>query len=78
MKQNIPAILSLIEYMYENIMYAEINLHIDYCMACGYDGDIQLDENLDWYCPNCGNRDKNLMNVTRRTCGLNKGSRKTF
>ena len=69
MKQNIPAILSLIEFIYNHIMYAEINLHIDYCMACGYDGDMQIDEDMNWYCPNCGNRDQNEMNVTRRTCG---------
>lgn len=69
MKQNIPAILSLIEFIYNHIMYAEINLHIDYCMSCGYDGDMQIDEDMNWYCPNCGNRDQNEMNVTRRTCG---------
>lgn len=69
MKQNVPAILSLIKFIYDHIMYAEINLHIDYCMSCGYDGDMQIDEDMNWYCPNCGNRDQNEMNVTRRTCG---------
>ena len=69
MKKNIPAVIELIKFIYDNIMYAELNLHIDYCMVCGYDGDIQIDDNLDWYCPNCGNRDQDKMNVTRRTCG---------
>lgn len=69
MKKNTEAIISIIQYIYDNIMYAEINLHIDYCMKCGYDGDIKLDSDLEWYCPNCGNRDKNEMSVTRRTCG---------
>ena len=65
---NIDAVLEVIKFMYENIMYAEINIKSDYCMNCGYDGEIKLDENLDWYCPNCGNKDKTKMNVTRRTC----------
>lgn len=66
---NIPAVLSLIQYIYENIQYAEINTKSDYCHVCGYDGEIMIDDNLDWYCPNCGNRDKSKMNVVRRTCG---------
>ena len=66
---NIPAVLSLIQYIYENIQYAEINTKSDYCHVCEYDGEIEIDENLDWYCPNCGNRDKSKMNVVRRTCG---------
>lgn len=66
---NIPAVLSLIKYIYDNIQYAEINTKSDYCHVCGYDGEIMIDENLDWYCPNCGNRDKSKMNVVRRTCG---------
>lgn len=66
---NIPAVLSLIKFMYENIQYAEINTKSDYCHVCGFDGEIQIDEDLDWYCPNCGNRDKSKMNVVRRTCG---------
>ena len=66
---NIPAVLSVIKYIYDNIQYAEINTKSDYCHVCGYDGEILIDENLDWYCPNCGNRDKSKMNVVRRTCG---------
>ena len=66
---NIPAVLSVIKYIYDNIQYAELNTKSDYCHACGYDGEIMIDENLDWYCPNCGNRDKSKMNVVRRTCG---------
>ena len=66
---NIPAVLSLIQYIYDNIQYAEINTKSDYCHVCGYDGEILIDDNLDWYCPNCGNRDKSKMNVVRRTCG---------
>ena len=67
---NISAVLSLIQYIYDNIQYAEINTKSDYCHVCGYDGEIMIDDNLDWYCPNCGNRDKSKMNVVRRTCGL--------
>ena len=66
---NIPAVLSVIKYIYDNIQYAEINTKSDYCHICGYDGEILIDEELDWYCPNCGNRDKSKMNVVRRTCG---------
>lgn len=66
---NIPAVLSVIQYIYDNIQYAEINTKSDYCHACGYDGEIMIDEDLDWYCPNCGNKDKSKMNVVRRTCG---------
>lgn len=66
---NIPAVLSVIKYIYDNIQYAEINTKSDYCHVCGYDGEIMIDENLDWYCPNCGNKDKSKMNVVRRTCG---------
>ena len=69
MTKNIPAVLSLIKFIYENIQYAEINTKSDYCHVCGFDGEILIDDNLDWYCPNCGNRDKTRMNVTRRTCG---------
>lgn len=69
LSNNIPAVLSLIQYIYENIQYAEINTKSDYCHVCGYDGEIMIDDNLDWYCPNCGNRDKSKMNVVRRTCG---------
>ena len=66
---NIPAVLSVIKYIYDNIQYAEINTKSDYCHVCGYDGEIMIDDNLDWYCPNCGNIDKSKMNVVRRTCG---------
>ena len=66
---NIPAVISVIKFIYENIQYAEINTKSDYCHVCGYDGEILIDDNLQWYCPNCGNRDKTRMNVTRRTCG---------
>lgn len=69
MSNNVEAILTLIKYMYENVQYAEFNTKLDYCMNCGYEGEILCDENLDWYCPNCGNRDKDKMNVCRRTCG---------
>lgn len=69
MQNNIPAIISVIQYIYENIQYAELNTKSDYCHECGYDGEILIDENLNWYCPNCGNKDKNKMNVVRRTCG---------
>ena len=72
MKNNVKAVLEVIKFMYENIMYAEINTKSDYCMECAYDGEILIDENCEWYCPNCGNRDQNKMNVTRRTCGLTK------
>ena len=70
--QNLEAILEVIKFIYENIMYAELNTKSDYCQVCGYDGEIQIiDENgtLEWECPNCGNRDQTKMNVARRTCG---------
>lgn len=70
---NIPAVLSVIQYMYDNIMYAELNSKSDYCMECGYDGEIQIVEDknhkLVWECPNCGNRNQDKMSVARRTCG---------
>ncbi len=66
---NIPAVLEVINFIYNNIMYAELNTKSDYCQACGFDGEILLDENLEWYCPNCGNKDHNTLNVARRTCG---------
>lgn len=69
LSNNIPAVLTVIKYIYDNIQYAEINTKSDYCHVCGYDGEIMIDENLEWYCPNCGNRDKSKMNVVRRTCG---------
>ena len=69
MCHNIPALISLIQYMYENIQYAEMNTKSDYCHECGYDGEILIDDDLEWYCPNCNNKDKSKMNVVRRTCG---------
>ena len=69
---NIDIVLDLIKYIYDTIMYAELNTKSDYCQVCGYDGEIKIvSENNDliWECPNCGNRDKSKLNVTRRTCG---------
>lgn len=66
---NIEAVMSVIRFIYDNIMYAELNTKSDYCQECGYDGEIKLDENMNWYCPNCGNRDQHKLNVARRTCG---------
>lgn len=72
MNDNIPALLEVMKFIYENIMYAEINTKSDYCQVCGYDGEIQIiKENggLIWECPNCKNRDQDKMNIARRTCG---------
>ena len=72
MKQNIPAVIQIIQFIYENIMYAELNSKSDYCQVCGYDGEMQIKGtpgNLYWECPNCGNIDQHKMNVARRTCG---------
>ncbi len=72
MQHNIPAVISIIQFIYDNIMYAELNTKSDYCQACGYDGEIQIVEDngkLVWECPNCGNRDQETLNVARRTCG---------
>ncbi len=73
MQNNIPAVLSVMKFIYDNIMYAELNTKSDYCECCGYDGEIKIveDENgkLVWECPNCGNRDQSKMSVARRTCG---------
>ena len=66
---NLEAILQIIHFIYDNIMYAELNTKSDYCQKCGFDGEILIDDNLEWYCPNCGNRDHNTLNVARRTCG---------
>lgn len=66
---NQEVIEQLINFIYENIQYAEINSKIDRCNACGYEGNMQIDDNLEWYCPNCGNRDLSKMNVARRVCG---------
>lgn len=67
--KNIEAVMVMMEYIYDNIQYAELNGKSDYCMKCGFDGEILLDENLDWYCPQCGNKDKMTMNIVRRVCG---------
>lgn len=69
LQNNIEVVLQIIEFIYDNIMYAELNTKSDYCQKCGFDGEILIDENLEWYCPNCGNRDHNTLNVARRTCG---------
>lgn len=69
MEKNLKALSKLVDFMYDNIQYAEINTKSDYCHCCGFDGEILVDDNLEWYCPNCGNKDKNKMNVCRRTCG---------
>ncbi len=73
MQDNIPAVLSVMQFIYDNIMYAELNTKSDYCECCGYDGEIQIKEDesgkLIWECPNCGNKDQDKMFVARRTCG---------
>ena len=72
MQQNIDAVLELMKYIYENIIYAELNTKSDYCQCCGFDGEIEIkddDGKLVWVCPNCGNKDQSKMNVARRTCG---------
>ena len=69
LQNNIEVVLQIIRFIYDNIMYAELNTKSDYCQKCGFDGEILIDENLEWYCPNCGNRDHNTLNVARRTCG---------
>ena len=76
MSDNIPAVIKVMQYIYENIMYAELNTKSDYCQVCGYDGEIVIEkdenEKLYWKCPKCGNTDQNKMSVARRTCGLTK------
>jgi len=72
MQDNLEAVLAVMRFIYDNIMYAELNTKSDYCQVCGYDGEIGIEEDngkLVWVCPNCGNRDQNKMNVARRTCG---------
>lgn len=73
MKQNIPAVMAVIDYIYENIMYAELNTKSDFCQVCDYDGEMEIIDNgdgkLGWRCPNCGNTDQRKLNVARRTCG---------
>ena len=69
MSHNLEAMRELVKYIYENLQYAEFNTKSDYCQVCGYTGEIKINDNLEWECPECGNKDKNKMNVTRRTCG---------
>lgn len=73
MQDNIPAVLQVMRFIYDNIMYAELNTKSDYCQKCGYDGEIRIvttaDGKLEWECPGCGNRDQDTLNVARRTCG---------
>ncbi len=72
MQDNIPAVLTVMQFIYDHIMYAELNTKSDYCQVCGYDGEIEIvedDGKLVWRCPNCGNTDQSKMNVARRTCG---------
>ena len=72
MQDNIPAVLQVMKFIYDNIIYAELNTKSDYCQECGYDGEILIEESegkLVWRCPNCGNTDQDKMNVARRTCG---------
>lgn len=80
MQNNISAILEILKFMYNNIMYAEINTKSDYCQVCGFSGEIQINKDgqkdkLFWICPQCGNTDVTKMNVARRTCGLTIGPR---
>ena len=69
LQNNLEVVLELVKFIYDNIMYAELNTKSDYCQKCGFDGEILIDDNLEWYCPNCGNRDHKTLNVARRTCG---------
>lgn len=72
MQNNLDAVISVIQFIYDNIMYAELNTKSDYCQKCGFDGEIEIKKEngkLIWVCPNCGNKDQDTMNVARRTCG---------
>ena len=69
LENNLETVMEVIRFIYDNIMYAELNTKSDFCQECGYTGEILIDENLEWYCPNCGNRDHDKLNVARRTCG---------
>ena len=69
LQNNIESVLQIIRFIYDNIMYAELNTKSDYCQKCGFDGEILIDEELNWYCPSCGNKDHDTLNVARRTCG---------
>ena len=81
LQKNLDSVVTLIQFIYDHILYAELNTKSDYCQVCGYDGEIQIEEDkeankLIWRCPNCGNTDQNKMNVARRTCGLTYSPRK--
>ena len=69
LQNNLEVVLQIMQFIYDNIMYAELNTKSDYCQKCGYTGEILINENLEWYCPNCGNKDHDTLNVARRTCG---------
>lgn len=69
MKKNPTAIEDVVRFIYDNIQYAEFNTKSDYCQVCGFDGEIQINDKLEWECPQCHNKDQSKMNVTRRTCG---------
>lgn len=69
MRNNLTALENIVKFIYDNIQYAEFNTKSDYCHVCGFDGEIKINENLEWECPQCGNKDHSKMNVTRRTCG---------
>ena len=69
LENNVEAVENLIYYIYDHIQYAEFNTKSDYCHECGFSGEIIINDDNEWECPNCGNKDKNKMNVTRRTCG---------
>ena len=69
LQNNLEVVLQVIQFIYDNIMYAELNTKSDYCQKCGFDVEILINDNLEWYCPNCGNKDHNTLNVARRTCG---------
>ena len=69
LQNNLEVVIQVIQFIYDNIMYAELNTKSDYCQECGYTGEILIDDDLEWYCPNCGNRNHDTLNVARRTCG---------
>ena len=69
LSNNLDVVMEVIKFIYDNIMYAELNTKLDYCQECGYTGEILIDDDLEWYCPNCGNKDHDKLNVARRTCG---------
>ena len=69
LQNNLDVVLQIIKFIYDNIMYAELNTKSDYCQECGFDGEILIGDDLEWYCPNCGNKNHDTLNVARRTCG---------